>query len=83
MVNFAEFERNIASGGPACVYLIFGSSEYMRGRALSLIREKLASDGEGDLNRESFAENASPSDIAAACSTFSFFGGRKLVEVKN
>lgn len=65
-------------------YLIVGTDELKRRRALERLRKRVAEFGDLEFNHDLFdAENASGSDIASACNTLPFASELRLVEAKN
>jgi DNA polymerase III subunit delta len=74
----------IEQGEIAPVYFLYGEERFFQIEILNALRKALISPENEEFNRETFdGASSSPSDWLQAVQTLSFFGGKKLVAVRD
>ena len=76
----AEFARAAAYNVTGMLYILYGSDSFSRNETLRALKHELDVDGSLESNTAEFeAGQVSPAEVAAACDTAPFLGGRRLV----
>ena len=78
-----QFWQDLQDNKLKPVYLFFGEEPYLLEEALSALQKRFSSDGEAWNIDILPGETVSPLDVVLSADTYSFFGGERLVLVKN
>lgn len=79
-----ELIQTLKSGKRQAVYFLYGEEDFFQIEIIRLLTAQLITPDNRDFNLESFEGKTShPNDWLEAAKTFSFFGGDKLVVVRN
>lgn len=84
-MKYHELEASLHHAPPAPVYLVLGEEDYLRDRALTIIRSAVLGDGGGDeFTHDVFhGDEAAASDVISCASEIPVFAARRLVVLKS
>ncbi len=80
----AEAIKRIEQGKIAPVYFLYGEERFFQIEVLNALNKAIVSPENEEFNRETFdAASSAPSDWLQSAQTLSFFGGKKLIAVRD
>jgi DNA polymerase-3 subunit delta len=86
-IGVPDLKRQLASGGPAPIYLVLGEQAFLRGAAAAAIREAVfgpESDSAGPFNDDLlYGDETHAQEILARCDSLPVFASRRLVVVRD
>ena len=83
-MRYEDFERTLKKGELLPAYVLHGPEEFFKREAMELLRQKVLGDADPKLCfMQADGEEAQPADIFDELRTRSFFGGSKLVVIRN